>query len=151
MSPIATLDELGRRIAQARDNAGLNQSEAARLYGVSPGTWSGMESGKQGDKFLDLIRICQVLKTTPNELLGFERPPSSEEAPDTAFEDDVIHAIEVVLTEFGMASAKDAFEIGKTVIEMAKKKTAPGVDRPSAVRSYTFDWMQGFLDRIKGR
>ena len=151
MPPVATLDELGRRVAQARASAGLNQSEAARLYGVSAGTWSGIESGKQGDKFLDLVRLCQILKTTPNELLGFERRPELADAPDPAFEDDVIHAIEVVLTEFGMAKADDAFEIGKTVIEMAKKKTAPGVDRPSAVRSYTFDWMQNFLARLKGR
>lgn len=80
MPPIATTIELGQRIAQARVAAGYKPHEAAKLYGVTGGTWSGMESGSHGSKFLDLIRLCQVLKTTPNELLGFERPPGPAEA-----------------------------------------------------------------------
>jgi transcriptional regulator with XRE-family HTH domain len=149
MPPIGTLSELGQRIKRAREKAGLKPKDAAQLYNVTSGTWSGMESGGHGDKMLDVVRLCQVLKTTPNELLGFERPPESDEMPAISFEDDVIHAVEVVLTEFGVANQDDAYEMGKAVVELAKRKTAPGVDRPSAVRTITFDWLQNFRGRLK--
>jgi transcriptional regulator with XRE-family HTH domain len=149
MPPVATLKELGDRIRKARIKAGLDPKDAAHLFNRSEGTWSGMENGHHGDKMLDVVRLCQVLKTTPNELFGFERPPEEDEGPTLSFEDDIINAVEVVLTHLGMANPDDAHAVGKAIVTQAKKKTAPGVDRTSAVRTITFDWLQSFRPSIK--
>ncbi|MBJ7353714.1 MAG: helix-turn-helix transcriptional regulator [Thermoleophilaceae bacterium] len=59
----ATLEELGRRLRQARLNQGISQAELAARAGVSELTVSKMESGALGQarNFLRVLRALGLL------------------------------------------------------------------------------------------
>ena len=44
----------------ARINAGLRQTDAARLIGKTKNTIAAWESGRRSPKFVDLLDLCRV-------------------------------------------------------------------------------------------
>ena len=60
--------EVGRRIRQARESAGLTQERFAELVGISPQNVSCVERGMAGVSLTVLRRMCQIL-TVPSDTL----------------------------------------------------------------------------------
>jgi len=63
-------EELGVRLQQAREAAGLTQVDLARRLGVSSTTVSRWERGVQGVKFRDLQAIEGALGVSTSAILG---------------------------------------------------------------------------------
>lgn len=63
------MNETGRRIAKAREDKGLNQSELARRLGVTPQSVQAWESGKNVPRNQKLSSIAEVLGVSVGYLL----------------------------------------------------------------------------------
>ena len=61
--------EVGRRIRQAREAAGLTQERFAELIGVSPQNVSCVERGLAGVSLTVLRRMCEILQVSSDSLL----------------------------------------------------------------------------------
>lgn len=68
------------RIREARETAGLTQSQLADLLGINNVTLSGYETGKHDPKSETLVKIAKVCNTTTDFLLG--REPYKPELAD---------------------------------------------------------------------
>ena len=66
--PDAFVREVTRRIAAARQAAGLTQESAAQRYGTALKNWQRFEAG-QNITLHTLARIAQTIGTTPDELV----------------------------------------------------------------------------------
>ena len=60
---------LGRRIAEAREEAGLTQPQLGELAGIHYVTISRIETAKQALSVASLMSIASALNTTPASLL----------------------------------------------------------------------------------
>lgn len=63
------LKEMGQRLRQCRKKSNLSQEKLAELVGVTPQTISTAETGKKALRPENMIKICEVLNTSPNYLL----------------------------------------------------------------------------------
>ena len=61
--------EMGKRIARRRKELGLTQDEVAEQAGLTPQTVSSAERGTKALRPENIVKLCQALKTTPNDLL----------------------------------------------------------------------------------
>lgn len=62
----------GEKIKEARLAQRLNQEELAERIGSKYRSISTWENGTAKPDYATLIRLCEVLKTSPNHLLGFD-------------------------------------------------------------------------------
>ena len=60
---------IGQTIKAIRDLKGFKQDYVAEKLGISSGHYSNLENGHKTCTLYILIRLCQILDTTPNELL----------------------------------------------------------------------------------
>lgn len=60
---------LGRRVKEAREQAGLTQEEFAELMGLSPSHISVIERGVKPTKLETFVRIANVLNVSADNLL----------------------------------------------------------------------------------
>ena len=67
------------RIRARRHALGLSQSGLAEQAGVSPELVSRIERGRCLPSLPTLVTFSNVLRSTPNDLLGFEQPLAEEE------------------------------------------------------------------------
>lgn len=58
---ISTTEELGRCIRRVRKEAGLSQSDAAGLCGVSIPFFNAVENGKQTAQIGKVLHVCKQL------------------------------------------------------------------------------------------
>lgn len=77
------MKSIGLRLKEARLAKNLKQEELAELIGAkSPSAVSTWEVGKAKPDCITLLRICEVLHISPNQLLGFnvnvDTPTSNE-------------------------------------------------------------------------
>lgn len=63
------LKEIGQRLRQCRKKCNLSQEKLAELIGVTAQTISTAETGKKALRPENIIKICEVLNTSPNYLL----------------------------------------------------------------------------------
>jgi len=63
-------EQLGRRLADARNSLDISQSEAARRIGITQSTYSGYETGTRRIKLSMLQRIADVYNVTVDWLIG---------------------------------------------------------------------------------
>ena len=61
--------EVGRRVRQAREAAGLTQERFAELIGISPQNVSCVERGLAGVSLTVLRRMCEILRVSSDLLL----------------------------------------------------------------------------------
>lgn len=61
---------VGKYISDLRKRKNLSQSECGELSGVSRSTISDIEKGLRLPSSKDLLALCRVLKTTPNDILA---------------------------------------------------------------------------------
>ena len=71
---------VGGRLYSARRSLGLTQAEAAERAGISDRAYADMERGTVNMRVETLLRVCEALYLTPDELLTErEQPDLSEE------------------------------------------------------------------------
>ena len=63
--------EIGRRIKKALRISGKTEYELAKILGYSESTIHGYILGKHMPNIFTLMNIAEVLKTTPDYILGF--------------------------------------------------------------------------------
>ena len=71
------MDGLGEKLrARARD-LGVSDTEVARRLGLSQSRYANYVVNKREPDFATFIKICRVLGTTPDLLLGFGATPEA--------------------------------------------------------------------------
>ncbi len=65
---------IGRALRDIRSALQLTNGDVARACGVSTSRYVKYERGTRTPSVIELIGICEVLKTTPNIVLGYELP-----------------------------------------------------------------------------
>lgn len=69
--------EFGLKLKKLRKQLGLFQKEIADELGVAQNTISSWEKGKTEPNIEQIIKLAEILNTTPNELQGFENPKNN--------------------------------------------------------------------------
>ena len=64
---------IGGKLLQARARMGITQAEAAERAGISDRTYADIERGTVNMRVETLLRICEVMKLSPNDLLTEEK------------------------------------------------------------------------------
>lgn len=78
--------ELGRRIANRRKELGLKQSKVCEMCELSDKYLSAIECARSIPSLDVLLRICDVLETTPNDLLIGIRQSDNKDITHTVTE-----------------------------------------------------------------
>lgn len=65
--------EIGARIKDEREKAGLTQEKFSELIGLGPKSVSAFERGTVGISFTTLKKICQVLSVSSDQILFGQR------------------------------------------------------------------------------
>ncbi len=68
---------IGNRIKNARESAGLTQEKFAELVSLAPKNVSDIERGVVGISIGTLIRVCETLSVSSDDLL-FGSPPCND-------------------------------------------------------------------------
>ena len=68
--------EIGQRIKEAREKAGLTQERFSELIGLGPKSVSALERGTVGISLTTLKKICLVLSISSDQILFGEREKS---------------------------------------------------------------------------
>ena len=63
---------VGNNIKQARKHKSLTQTQVAKLLNMTQQQYSRFENGVFELNYNQIIHICKILNTTPNELFGFD-------------------------------------------------------------------------------
>ena len=69
------MDEFGSRLRARAQELGLTDTEVARRLGLGQARYQHYVAGRRRPDFGTLVRICEVLGTTPSILLGFDQAP----------------------------------------------------------------------------
>lgn len=70
---ITDLHAIGNALLSFRKRAGLTQAETAEAAGLSDRTYADIERGTVNMRLETLLRICQALHITPDEILTEDR------------------------------------------------------------------------------
>ena len=70
------MDGFGDRLRARAEELGFTDAEVARRLGLGQGRYQHYVAGRRKPDFATLIRICDVLGTTPSILLGFDQAPT---------------------------------------------------------------------------
>jgi transcriptional regulator with XRE-family HTH domain len=62
---------LGEQLRQRAQELDLSDAEVARRAGLTPRRYGHYVTGHREPDLQTLVRVCKVLNTTPNQLLGF--------------------------------------------------------------------------------
>ena len=79
---ILDLYKIGNKLRTIRKRMGLTQIEVAELAGLSDRTYADIERGNVNMRIETILRICEVLHITPDEILTekeTEMTPQQEE------------------------------------------------------------------------
>lgn len=79
---------IGRRIAYVRKSAGITQAELAEKINISEKYLSRIECGKQLPNVMIIVKICEVLHVSSDELLLF--PTVTSSLKEKRIEDELI-------------------------------------------------------------
>ena len=72
---ISDLQVIGSKLLNYRKQKGMTQADVAELAEISDRTYADIERGCTNMRVETLIRICQALNITPNEVLVDENQP----------------------------------------------------------------------------
>jgi DNA-binding XRE family transcriptional regulator len=61
------------KLKEFRQKRGLTQQELANLVHLHRVTIASFESGKNNPTLENMLKFCEVLNITPNDLLGFNK------------------------------------------------------------------------------
>ncbi len=68
--PLISNKDVGDRLRALRTERGLTQTDLARLVGSHQTALSQIEVGRRGVSLHQVLKLAQVLKVTPDEILG---------------------------------------------------------------------------------
>ena len=85
---ISDLRTIGNNLLMFRKKAGLTQAEVAELAGLSDRTYADIERGSANMRVDTLLRICKVLKITPDNIF------ISDESNNNIFLDQLFEKLE---------------------------------------------------------
>lgn len=71
--------EMGQRLREKREEAGLSQEVVGNRAGMTGGNLSAIENGRSSIKAETILALAQILKMTPNEILGYPENLSGED------------------------------------------------------------------------
>ena len=71
--------EIGARIKEEREKAGLTQGRFSELIGLGPKSVSAFERGTVGISFTTLKKICQVLSVSSDQILFGKADPDGSD------------------------------------------------------------------------
>ncbi|MBQ7598525.1 MAG: helix-turn-helix transcriptional regulator [Clostridia bacterium] len=71
---ILDLETIGKRLYAIRKKAGLTQAEVAEAAGLSDRTYADIERGSVNMRTETILRICEALQITPNEIFTNSTP-----------------------------------------------------------------------------
>ena len=71
--------EIGARIKEEREKAGLTQERFSELIGLGPKSVSAFERGTVGISFTTLKKICQVLSVSSDQILFGKADPDGSD------------------------------------------------------------------------
>jgi transcriptional regulator with XRE-family HTH domain len=66
---------IGNKLLTVRKRLGLTQAEVAEAAGLSDRTYADIERGTVNMRTETVLRICEALQITPNEILTETAPP----------------------------------------------------------------------------
>ena len=69
---VHTPSEIGNRLLTLRLAGGLTQAELAEKAGLSTRTYADIERGDSGTRLESILRICEALNVTPNDIVQQE-------------------------------------------------------------------------------
>ena len=72
------MSEWGERLRARARELGLSDTDVAKRLGLAQSRYANYVNQNREPDFATLVRICRVLDTTPNHVLGFEGPDSTE-------------------------------------------------------------------------
>lgn len=70
---------IGNRLLNVRKRMGMTQAEVAEAAGLADRTYADIERGSVNMRTETLLRICEVLHITPDEILTQERESCAQE------------------------------------------------------------------------
>ena len=70
---------IGDKLFSIRKKSGMTQAEVAEAAGLSDRTYADIERGTVNMRIETLLRICSVLKITPNDILTTGIETSAED------------------------------------------------------------------------
>ena len=76
---ITDLKLIGKKLLAIRKKAGLTQSEVAEMSGLSDRTYADIERGTVNMRMETVLRICNSLRITPDEIVSEENDSTFEE------------------------------------------------------------------------
>ena len=79
---IYDLHQIGDRLFSIRKQYGMTQAEVAEAAGLSDRTYSEMERGIANMRIETVLRVCDALHITPDEILTESDEPSSARKAD---------------------------------------------------------------------
>lgn len=65
---------IGNKLLEIRKQTGMTQAEVAEAAGLSDRTYADIERGTVNMRIETILRICQALRITPDEILTEEQP-----------------------------------------------------------------------------
>lgn len=74
------MEGIGNRLRKRALELDLSDAEVARRLGISQSRYANYVAGKRAPDFATLARICRLLSTTPNVLLGFDQTEKSDKS-----------------------------------------------------------------------
>ena len=60
------------KLKEFREHLGLNQRELAKLMNMSQVNYHFLETGKTQPNAKQILKFCEILKCTPNDLFGIK-------------------------------------------------------------------------------
>ena len=69
---------LGKKLQKIRLSIGLQQTEVFEKLGIPVNRLSTCENGHTNFTIKELIELCELYETTPNDVLGFEMDPETK-------------------------------------------------------------------------
>ena len=74
---ILDLHTIGNKLLAIRKRAGMTQAEVAECAGLSDRTYADIERGTVNMRIETILRICNALHITPDEILAEESVPAT--------------------------------------------------------------------------
>ena len=78
---IVHMEALGKRLRQRARELGLSDAEVARRADLSERRYANYVADKREPDFATFLKICSVLNTTPNDVLGVKGKSGTHNKP----------------------------------------------------------------------
>lgn len=124
---------IGQNIAQAREAAGLNQTQLSEKLGVAPNVISCWESGAYlpGDDKTE--KLCKYLFTTPEKLLAGTTLNQAEKGSETLINTVSVQAQMLAKKDLEIAELRN--EIERLKVRSGRPAFEQGIDEADLARA----------------